>query len=294
MHQLSVFNLRLLERDKISATHAEELERLRATHSRRRRAVYNDYVKELEETYGHLGSAVVQDLQTEFLRRTQYFDTPWRREDFWVNDMKPRGIMPTERPVASRGPSQAGKQGKDPSILDWADRLTLRDQARLRASELVTALDVETRQEIRRLESQQAEELQNIRKTEAEGRRADVESSWEALTSSQGVIKSNRSWMPWADRLLVSTVIASLLLVLLPTILFPNLEDAGHAFPAAAASACLICLAGYFPAVLSHYRLLLGGLRSGRLRNPEPPERVVVIVTLMVSIATGTAVYLLN
>jgi hypothetical protein len=62
-------------------------------------------------------------------------------------------------------------------------------------------------------------------------------------------------WIPWADRLLISSVLVALLLVLFPIALAGTVSSLwGGRLPAAACSASTIALAGYIPALLAHYR----------------------------------------
>jgi len=83
-------------------------------------------------------------------------------------------------------------------------------------------------------------------------------------------------WIPWADWLLILATLVSLLAVILP-IFFA----AGLRLPLAAASAATVLAAGYVPAILAHYRIILGFGRQGPRTNPEPSELFIVLLSLV-------------
>jgi hypothetical protein len=56
---------------------------------------------------------------------------------------------------------------------------------------------------------------------------------------------------------------------------------------AGASVASSICIAGYLPAVLAHYRIGFGKGRHGPRDNPEPMECVSVVLTLLLALASG-------
>ena len=93
--------------------------------------------------------------------------------------------------------------------------------------------------------------------------------------------KLERIWIPWADWLLLGATICSVVLVLLPLVLFPTSDTLGVRLPTAGCAASLACLAGYVLGILAHYRLLFGRGRSGARDNPEPSERVIVVLTII-------------
>lgn len=92
-------------------------------------------------------------------------------------------------------------------------------------------------------------------------------------------------WIARADWLLIVATLCSLVIVLLPLLLFADSGTLGQRLPTAGCSAALVLLAGYIIGILSHYRLLFGSTRSGPRTNPEPSERRVVIGTLVASSA---------
>jgi uncharacterized membrane protein len=91
--------------------------------------------------------------------------------------------------------------------------------------------------------------------------------------------KKERVWLPLADWLLVFATLISLLLVILP-LLFEVRKE----MPVAAAAAATILVAGYVPAILSHYRIVFGRHRQGQRDNPEPAEKVAVITFAVIAV----------
>lgn len=95
-------------------------------------------------------------------------------------------------------------------------------------------------------------------------------------------IKGERVWLPVADWLLLSATMLSILLVLVPI-------AAGYALKlsAAASVASSICVAGYIPSILAHYRIVLGASCKGLRKNPEPLESLCVVVTVLYAGVAG-------
>jgi len=96
--------------------------------------------------------------------------------------------------------------------------------------------------------------------------------------------------VPWADRLLICATLVSLGLVLLPLIACTNRPGLLTELPRAACSAAVLMLAGYIFALLAHYRLLFGGGRTGPRANPEPAEKWIVILTLLLAAVLFAAI----
>lgn len=86
--------------------------------------------------------------------------------------------------------------------------------------------------------------------------------------------------IPWADRLLIAATLVALLLVLMPLVAGSNRPGVWAQLPAAACTAAVSLIAGYILAILAHYRLILGGRRSGPRVNPEPAEKWLVFVAI--------------
>jgi hypothetical protein len=110
------------------------------------------------------------------------------------------------------------------------------------------------------------------------------------------------SWIPWADRLLIGTVTAAILLVLFPIALAGSASSFwGERLPAAACSGSAIALAGYIPALLAHYRFgfsrpwfWFGEFAPGGRENPEPAERAIVIASAVLGVAAAVGSFFLT
>jgi len=87
----------------------------------------------------------------------------------------------------------------------------------------------------------------------------------------------------WAEWLLICAILAALLLVLLPLAACGNRPGHFADLPGAGCSAAIVLIAGYVFSFLAHYRLLFGGQRTGPHANPEPAERWLVILTLLLA-----------
>jgi hypothetical protein len=98
--------------------------------------------------------------------------------------------------------------------------------------------------------------------------------------------EQERVWLPWSDWPLLIAVMSSLLFVLVPT-------AGGYipSFSSAVSVASSICLAGYIPSILAHYRIMFGASRHGPRNNPEPMERVFVILTAVAAIGAFIFLY---
>ena len=103
--------------------------------------------------------------------------------------------------------------------------------------------------------------------------------------------KVERTWVPWADCLLIGAVLISLLLVVLPVVLFPGSPTVSK-FSASMCAASAVLVSGYVPSILAHYGLAFGRKRSSPAVNPEPDERKWVYVTILCSLAAMVAVLL--
>lgn len=91
------------------------------------------------------------------------------------------------------------------------------------------------------------------------------------------------NWIPWSDWILVWATEISLLFVLVPLSMMTRSSQLILVESTACAVACVL-VAGYIPAILAHYRFFLGRKRTGPRTNPEPSERVIVLLTAAVAI----------
>lgn len=96
--------------------------------------------------------------------------------------------------------------------------------------------------------------------------------------------KNLLSWIPWADRLVIASVLISLLFVIIPLVSISSPIALIKRVGAGGCSASSILLAGYIPAILAHYRFIFGDHTKGRW-NPEPAEKWIVITTVSVAMA---------
>jgi hypothetical protein len=96
--------------------------------------------------------------------------------------------------------------------------------------------------------------------------------------------KNEVTWIPWADWLLLSATLTSLLLVIFPMVALSPRPSILQNLPAAGCSAASIMIAGYIFGILAHYRLIFGKNRSGPRDNPEPAERRSVILAAVLAI----------
>ena len=98
------------------------------------------------------------------------------------------------------------------------------------------------------------------------------------------------TWIPWADWLLILATLTSLLLVILPIVSLRSRQDILENLPAAGCAAASIMVAGYIFGILAHYRLILGKNQDEPRDNPEPAEKVLVILAAVLSGAAFIAV----
>ena len=90
--------------------------------------------------------------------------------------------------------------------------------------------------------------------------------------------------IPWADWLLIGAALTSLVLVILPIMAIGPESKSVMKVSIAGCSASTALVAGYFLSILAHYRLLFGKSRLGARENPEPAEKLLVRLTLAVSV----------
>ncbi|WP_321864332.1 hypothetical protein [Burkholderia cenocepacia] len=98
-----------------------------------------------------------------------------------------------------------------------------------------------------------------------------------------------RNWIPWADRLLLGAGGISLVAVILPIVMFPPTWGINRVIAPAGGAASVVLIVGYVPSIFAHYRYLFG---IGRFReeprdNPEPPEGMIVIATVVAALISA-------
>jgi len=100
------------------------------------------------------------------------------------------------------------------------------------------------------------------------------------------------NWLAWADYLVLSTVVLSLTLVVLPLVAFPEPGKFLFSIAAASCAAASILLIAYPFAILDHYRIEIGTSRAEKGERPEdrhkgePIEKVIVIVAGALAVFT--------
>lgn len=102
------------------------------------------------------------------------------------------------------------------------------------------------------------------------------------------------NWIPWADWLLLGASLCSLLLVILPLLVAKPQSWAYLYLPAPACAAAVILLAFYPLAILAHYQFILAFGRSLPRLNPEPAERWITLVAVLVAAAVAWWAYMLR
>jgi len=91
-------------------------------------------------------------------------------------------------------------------------------------------------------------------------------------------------WIPYSDQLLIYATLASLFLSLLPIVVMKEDIVILRNLTRAACAASTVMLGGYIPGILAHYRLIFGKNRHGPRDNPEPAEKVIVNIALLLAI----------
>jgi hypothetical protein len=102
------------------------------------------------------------------------------------------------------------------------------------------------------------------------------------------------NWIPWADLMLLLAATIALLLVLLPLVAADPISWVHRRLPAPSCAAAILLVAAYPFALFAHYRLILGRGGSGPRSNPEPGEKLLVLLSLVVAGATAIWTYRLH
>jgi hypothetical protein len=103
------------------------------------------------------------------------------------------------------------------------------------------------------------------------------------------------NWLAWADYLVLSSIVLSLLLVVLPLVALPAPSRFVFSVAAGSCAASSLLLVAYPFAILDHYRIEIGAWRTREGEKPqtrhkgEPIERVIVVVAGMAAAAAFMA-----
>jgi hypothetical protein len=106
------------------------------------------------------------------------------------------------------------------------------------------------------------------------------------------------NWLAWADYLVISTIVLSLTLVILPLVAFQEPSRFTFSVAAASCAASSLLLLAYPFAILDHYRIEIGTWRTRAGEKPqarhkgEPIERVIVVTAGIIAALTFIAVVL--
>ena len=102
--------------------------------------------------------------------------------------------------------------------------------------------------------------------------------------------QEERTWIPWADQLVIAAVSLSLITVLL-LLAAPALSFIPSWIAPTLLAAAVALLLGFPPAILAHYRLLAFQKHAERRDNPEPSEKLCVVVTVLFALAMSVLVW---
>jgi len=104
------------------------------------------------------------------------------------------------------------------------------------------------------------------------------------------------NWLAWADYLVLSAIVLSLLLVVLPLVALSEPSRFVFSVAAASCAASSLLLVAYPFAILDHYRIEIGTWRTREGEKPqtrhkgEPIERVIVVITGIIAALTFAAI----
>jgi hypothetical protein len=88
-------------------------------------------------------------------------------------------------------------------------------------------------------------------------------------------------WIARSDWLILLSILVSLLFVFFPLFFMPS--QFAVVIARAGCFTAIVLQAGYIPSILAHYRLLFGKGRSGPRKNPEPKERQLVLLFMVLA-----------
>jgi hypothetical protein len=104
------------------------------------------------------------------------------------------------------------------------------------------------------------------------------------------------NWLAWADYLVLSAIVLSLLFVVLPLVALPTPSRFVFSVAAASCAASALLLLAYPFAILDHYRIEIGTWRTREGEKPqtrhkgEPIERAIVVIAGIVATLVFAAI----
>jgi hypothetical protein len=104
------------------------------------------------------------------------------------------------------------------------------------------------------------------------------------------------NWLAWADYLIISTIVLSVVLVILPLVAVPNPSRVIYSIAAGSCASASILLLAYPFAILDHYRIEIGTWRTRQGEKPqarhksEPIERIIVVTAGVIAATVFAAI----
>lgn len=109
------------------------------------------------------------------------------------------------------------------------------------------------------------------------------------------------NWLAWADYLIITSIVLSVVLVILPLVAVPDPGRVIYSIAAASCASASILLLAYPFAILDHYRIEIGTWRTRRGEKPlarhkgEPIERIIVVAAeVIAAVVFATILYFWN
>lgn len=102
------------------------------------------------------------------------------------------------------------------------------------------------------------------------------------------------SWIPFADWLLIAATVFCLVFAVVPLMLFGTSKPFVTNIARGICAASALMVGGWIFGILSHYRLILSGGRTGPRENPEPAEAIIVLIAFIFAIFAFSAAMFLE
>ena len=93
------------------------------------------------------------------------------------------------------------------------------------------------------------------------------------------------NWLAWADYLVLSAIVLSLLFVVLPIVAMSPPSNRIINVAAGSCGAAAVLLVAYPFAILDHYRIEIGAKREGGRQKGEPIERCIVVIAFLFAVS---------